>query len=194
MSDLLTINTDAALHNKPVVVEEEANPLTLFGESFPLLGEVMPEYSAPLPNPTMNKFVKELKMTMKLYGGLGLSANQVGAKTRVFVIGTDQFQMVCINPKVLNVSADLAKDGEGCLSYPGLYLKIERPSWIEVEFTNEFGETKQTRLEGVTARCFLHELDHLNGVRFVQHVKPLALQMARQKQTKIIKKIKRHTR
>jgi peptide deformylase len=61
-----------------------------------------------------------------------------------------------------------------------------------VEFTNEMGELKQMRLEGITARCFQHELDHMNGIRMIDHIGPVALQMARKKQEKIIKKIVRH--
>ena len=136
--------------------------------------------------------LKRLKMTMKLYGGLGLSANQCGVFERVFVIGTDQFQIACINPRIVGKSPSTIKESEGCLSYPGLYVKVDRPDWVEVEYTNENGELIQTRLDGVTARCFQHELDHMNGIRMVEHVGAVALQMARRKQEKIIKKIVRH--
>jgi peptide deformylase len=127
-------------------------------------------------------------MTMKLYSGLGLSANQCGIAERMFVVGTDEFQLVCLNPKVL-AFGPTEKDKEGCLSFPGLFLNIERPSWIEVEFTDENGTVNQTRLDGISARCFLHELDHLDGIKYTELVKPLALRMARQKATKIVKKI-----
>jgi len=125
---------------------------------------------------------------MKLYAGLGLSANQCGVAERMFVIGTDDFQLVCINPKVID-QGPAVKDKEGCLSFPGLFLNLERPSWIEAEFTDEFGEVKQVKLHGLSARCFLHELDHLNGIRYTNYAKPLALKMARQKANKIVKKI-----
>jgi peptide deformylase len=106
----------------------------------------------------------------------------------MFVVGTDEFQLVCLNPKVL-AFGPTEKDKEGCLSFPGLFLNIERPSWIEVEFTDENGTVNQTRLDGISARCFLHELDHLDGIKYTELVKPLALRMARQKATKIVKKI-----
>jgi peptide deformylase len=70
-------------------------------------------------------------------------------------------------------------------------LSIPRPKWIEVEFTNENGERKQTRLEGLTARCFLHELEHLNGVKFTSHVGSVAMAQAKRKQEKLIKRIVR---
>lgn len=186
MSEMLTIDTSAGL-----VKEERVEPLPLFGENYPMLSMVMPEYIDPLPNSVMTNLVKRLKLTMKLYGGIGLSANQCGVYERVFVIGANDYTITCINPKILNASADIKKDNEGCLSFPGLYVKIDRPSWVEVEYTDERGETKQTKLEGLTARCFVHELDHMNGKKFVSHVGPVALQMARKKQSKLMKKYTR---
>ena len=186
MSEILTIDTSAGLAK-----EEKVEPLPLFGENSTMLNMVMPEYTDPLPNPVMTNLVKRLKLTMKLYGGIGLSANQCGVYARVFVIGANDYTVTCINPKILNVSADIKKDNEGCLSFPGLYVKIDRPSWVEVEYTDESGETKQTKLEGLTARCFVHELDHMNGKKFVSHVGPVALQMARKKQSKLMKKYTR---
>jgi peptide deformylase len=139
----------------------------------------------------MVMLAKRMKMTMKLYGGVGLSANQCGVSERMFVIGTDEFQLVCLNPKVIKQSETTTKNREGCLSFPGLFIGIDRPDWIEVEYTDEFGTVKHGRLEGVSAQCFLHELDHLNGIKFVSYVKPVALQMARKKQKKTIKTIVR---
>jgi peptide deformylase len=109
----------------------------------------------------------------------------------VFVIGTEHFQIACINPKVVAKSEELSRDNEGCLSFPALYVKVERPVWCDVEFYDETGAFKQIRLEGLTARCFLHELDHLNGVKFTQHVGPVALKLAQQRQEKMIKKMQR---
>jgi peptide deformylase len=188
MSEILTINTEEDVHK---VDRIKVNPLPLYGEEYFMLKHKIPEYEDPLPNHLMSDLIRRMKMTMKLYGGIGLSANQCGVSERVFVIGTDQFQIACINPKVVSESANREKNNEGCLSFPGLFCKIERPDSIVVEFTAEDGQTKQMEMTGVTARCFLHELDHLNGVRMVDHVKPVALQLARQKQQKIIKKIKR---
>jgi peptide deformylase len=111
----------------------------------------------------------------------------------MFVIGTEEFQLVCINPKVID-EGPYVKDKEGCLSFPGLFLNVDRPSWIEVEFTDENGNINQVKLHGLSARCFLHELDHLNGIRYTNLVKPLALKMARQKANKIVKKIVRNNK
>jgi peptide deformylase len=187
MSEVLTIDTTSG-----IVTEEILEPLTLFGENHPMLSVPIPEYKDALPNPSMKNLVARLKMTMKLYNGVGLSANQCGIMQRVFVIGTEHFQIACINPRIIGQAPSTIKAEEGCLSFPGLHVKLDRPEWVEVEFTNEMGELKQMRLEGITARCFQHELDHMNGIRMIDHIGPVALQMARKKQEKIIKKIVRH--
>jgi peptide deformylase len=187
MSDeILVINTDNVVKQTEVI-----EPLPLYGEEFGMLDDEIPMYTDTLPNPIMNKLVERLKLTMKLYGGIGLSANQCGVYQRVFVLGHGDFQLVCINPKVLEVSEETIKSDEGCLSYPGLFVKIERPAAIKVEFTTETGETKQMMLEGLTARCFMHETEHMNGRRFLQHVKPVAMKLARQRQIKRVKKVTR---
>ena len=184
MSDILTIDTEAG-----VVTEERMEELPLYDERLPMLDSEIPTYNLRLPNPHMTKLVKQMKMTMKKFGGIGLSANQCGVYERVFIIGTEHFQIACINPKIIEKSATTIKSEEGCLSYPGLYLKIERPEWIVAEFTTENGEVKQMRFDGITARCYQHELDHMNGKKFVDYVGPVSLQMARKKQSKIMKKV-----
>lgn len=187
MSDeLLVIDTSKAVSQNELI-----EPLPLYGEGFEMLYKSIPEYTDVLPNPIMNKLVQRLKLTMKLYAGIGLSANQCGVYQRVFIIGHEDYQLVCINPKVTHVSEQIEKSNEGCLSYPGLFVKIERPLAINVEFTTETGENKQLKLEGLTARCFMHELEHMNGQSFIQHVKPVALNVARDKQKKRIKKVTR---
>jgi peptide deformylase len=186
MSDqTITINTDNALY-----VPKETKPqiLPVYGDSNPLLSQVMPEYTDPLPNPIMSNLVSRLKVTMKAFAGIGLSANQCGIPARVFVIGTEHFQMACINPKVISGSGTQLKGVEGCLSFPGMYLNITRPNFIDVEFTDENGETKRMTLDGLTARCFLHELDHMNGIKYTSYVGPVALQTAKRKQQKLLKK------
>ena len=191
MSDILneqifTIDTEANIQK-----DKKVEPLQLFNDNHPMLSKEIPEYKIPLPNPNMNLLINRLKMTMKKYSGLGLSANQCGVFERVFVIGSEHFQFACINPKIIDQSAEMLKDNEGCLSYPALYLKIARPSWIMASFYNENGEKVDMKMEGLTARCFQHELDHMNGVRFIEHVGPVSLRLAKQKQDKIIKTITR---
>lgn len=186
MSELLTIDTGAGF-----VKQEKIDPLPLYDDNHPMLKVKIPEYEHSLPNSAMTQLIKRMKMTMKKFGGIGLSANQCGVFERVFVLGTDEFQLVCINPKVVEFSESKIKMAEGCLSYPGLFLNIERTNSITVEFLNEKGETIQMKMEGVTARAFLHELDHMNGVRFVDHVGPVSLRMAKKRQVKLNKQVQK---
>jgi peptide deformylase len=189
MSDILTIDTSAGLQQI-----EKINPLPVHGEDYFMLSVPIPEYKGDFPNPAIVHLAKRLRTTMKLYSGLGLSANQCGVAERMFVIGADDFQITCLNPKLKIMSANKVKEKEGCLSYPGLFLNVERPDWIEVEFLNEHGEKQEMRLDGLTARCFMHEMDHMNGIHYTNYVKPLALKMARQKAAKLVKKIIRNSK
>lgn len=188
MSQILKLNTVDPKYQQ----EKEVEPFPLYDENHPMMKQRIPEYDITLlPNPVMTHTINRLKMTMKLYNGLGLSANQCGVFERVFIVGNGEIVIVCINPKVIKVSEDLIKDNEGCLSFPGLFLKVERASSVEVEYYDFQGKKYNTTFTGLTARCFLHELDHMNGVTMDKHVKPLALKMAKDKQGKLFKRVKR---
>lgn len=183
MSDTLIIDTGASLSTPELI-----QPLPLYDEHYYMLKAVMPEHDVKmLPNPVMTKFARRLQVTMQKYNGIGLSANQCGIQERMFVMG----DFVCINPKIVGHSAETIKMREGCLSFPGLFVTIDRYYEIDVEFYDENGQLHKHHFEGVTAQCFQHELDHMNGISYTSYVKPLALQMAREKQKKMIKKVKR---
>lgn len=121
--------------------------------------------------------------------GIGLAANQIGLTKRVFVIGSRNIEgfplpFAAFNPKILESSQELAIDQEGCLSYPGLWLNVKRPERIVAEYQTSKGDTITAEMSGLIARCFQHELDHLNGVCFVDKVSRLKLQLALKKQGK----------
>jgi peptide deformylase len=187
MSEVITINTQ-----DNVIEQFRVEPLPLYTEDYHLLREIMPEVElGQLPNPEISRLISRLKFTMKLFSGVGLSANQCGIRKRIFIIGSDDFHMTCINPKIVNYYGSQAKMNEGCLSSPGLYVKIPRYESIEVEYYDENGNLVNTVLDGITAQCFQHELDHLNGIYFTELAGETSLMMARKKQSKLIKKIKR---
>lgn len=184
MSEFLTIDTGTN-----TVKQEKIEPLPLYDENYFMLKQNMPEMNLSLINSAVTqKLIKRLKLTMAMYNGIGLSANQCGVAERVFVIG----EFVCINPKIIGCSAEVEKVKEGCLSYPGLFVMIPRNKWIDVEYIDENGQVQQRHFEGVTAQAYQHELDHMNGVSFVDKVGPVTMRLARQKQQKLIKKIKRN--
>jgi peptide deformylase len=184
--DFLVINTTAPTR----VVEEPILPLPILSDGHPKLAERMKEFDlSQVMNPEIQKFIKQLKLTMTTYGGLGLSANQCGIRFRMFVMGSDEFQMVCINPNIVETFGEPEKMREGCLSYPGLYLNVPRYKKIVVEHFDHLGEYNTTTLEGISAQVYQHELDHMNGVVYTNKVGPLALELAKKRQKKLIRKI-----
>lgn len=188
MSEFITIDTKEAVVKKD---DFQIEPLPLYDDTIPLLHRAMPEYTGELPDPDMAMLAKRLSMTRRKFGGIGLSANQCGVEARMFVIGTDDFEMVCINPEVIEMSEDMANDKEGCLSFPGLALRVSRPFTIKVRYLDLEGNSVEQTLDGITARCYLHELDHMNGIVFTEKVGKTALMMAKEKQKKLSKKYQR---
>ena len=118
--------------------------------------------------------------------GIGLAANQIGLTKRVFVMGSNNIEgfplpFAVFNPKIIESSQELCIDQEGCLSYPGLWLNVKRPERIVVEYQTSKGDIITAEMSGLIARCFQHELDHLDGVCFVDKVSKLKLQLAMKK-------------
>lgn len=132
-----------------------------------------------------NKFASSLVETCKKYNALGLSANQCGFNYRVFVAGSGDSYVAFFNPVIVSVSPETSKMEEGCLSFPDLFLIVERPATIEVVYQDFTGAQKTAKFAGLTARCFQHELDHMNGVCYTEKVKPLAMQMALKRKAKL---------
>lgn len=127
--------------------------------------------------------------TMLANNGLGLAANQVGLPYRVFVMRTADLPIVCYNPKIVDVSTETVLLEEGCLSHPNLFVKIKRPKKIKVRFTEPNGQTTTQIYDGMTARVFQHELDHLDGICHLQRANKYHLEQAR-KNAKKMKKSK----
>lgn len=185
--DVIVIDTDQQVKTGLGIRSEQI--YALVHESDPILQEVMPEWD--WKNPPMNAAVlaSNLVETCRLHRGYGLSANQCGLKYRVFVMGYDTEYVAFFNPKIISTEGEKHMV-EGCLSFPFLGLYITRADSVTVEYQDFKGETKTSRFEGISARCFQHELDHMNGIVYTKKVKPLALQMGMQKRTKLMKKLK----
>ncbi|MBI4665582.1 MAG: peptide deformylase [Nitrospinae bacterium] len=113
-----------------------------------------------------------MAQTMLAAPGLGLAAPQVGVSKRLIVVvspedGAKPFAMV--NPEILE-TGEAVMDEEGCLSMPEIYAYVERPEWIIARYTDINGDTQTVRAEDIMARCIAHEIDHLNGVLFWDHL------------------------
>ena len=129
--------------------------------------------------------------TMEHFNGIGLSANQCGVMERVFVMYSDvktRESIACFNPKIVTESDEEIFMDEGCLTYPGLWLKVKRPDGIEVTYEDENGEKQEKAMFGLEGRIFQHEYDHMIGTNFTQKVSKLRLDMARKRQKKQAKK------
>ncbi len=118
--------------------------------------------------------------------GIGLAANQIGLTKRVFVMGSENIEgfpkpFAVFNPIIKEASSTLVLDDEGCLSYPGLFLKVKRPEWIIAEYQDSKGNLNEIKIDGYLSKCFQHELDHLNGICFVDRVSQMKLQLAMKK-------------
>lgn len=128
-----------------------------------------------------------LESTMRNLNGLGLSACQIGYNVRVFSMRTEP-DVTIFNPRVVDVSNEVVELEEGCLSFPNLIVKVKRPRLIRARFQLMDGEVRTMKFDGMTARIFQHELDHLNGRLFFDQVSNLKLGMAIRKAAKTGKK------
>ena len=187
MSDVIVFNTEDAVKGEKT--DRVVSTFKLVGEDNPILKEVMPEWDFSNPPTNAIEFASTLVETCKANKGYGLSANQCGFKYRVFVMGAGDEYVAHFNPKLV-ATYDEAHMIEGCLSFPLLGLRITRPSAVDVEYQDYNGETKTAHYTGISARCFLHELDHMNGIVYTSRAKPMALQSGIQKRNKIMKKMR----
>lgn len=116
------------------------------------------------------KLIDSMKETLRYYNGLGLAAPQVGVSKRIFIaLNTETDKIITvINPEIVYTTGEEI-DLEGCLSFPEIYISIKRPKKVTVKGLNEEGEEIIVEGEGILARCFNHEIDHLDGVLLIDY-------------------------
>jgi peptide deformylase len=170
--------------------EKKFDVFKVLPDTHPALHQVLPEFDFSKPPVEPNWFASSLVETCRAYNGMGLSANQCGYNHRVFVMGSGENFVAFYNPKIVKTEGETVME-EGCLSFPLLTFKIKRAEQIWVEYQDFTGAKKEAHYIGLTARCFQHELDHMNGIVYTSKVKPLAMQMALKKRAKIMKKYTR---
>lgn len=128
---------------------------------------------------------QEMLKTMKANHGIGLAANQVGLDRSVFVMKLqDGREIGFFNPAILWAEGEQSGE-EGCLSFPNLFLTVKRYQKLVATYLDKTGERCIIELEGIDARCFQHELDHLNGICFTDGISKFKLDRALQKQRKL---------
>jgi peptide deformylase len=141
----------------------------------------------------LQTLVNDMLETMYDAPGIGLAAIQIGVAKRLLVIDLAKEEetkapMVFANPELISVSDELSIYEEGCLSIPDYYESVERPASIKIKYQDEKGETREMDADGLLATCLQHELDHLNGVLFIDHISKLKRSRVITKFTKAAKR------
>ena len=142
--------------------------LQLTPNTHPILHERVKPCSKDLDRPEMSRILKE---NMIHYGGVGLSANQIGIGERVFIMMLNmetEETITCFNPRIIKRYDDDVWCEEGCLSFPDEIINIQRPDRIVVKYEDEDKKDHKIKLSGIAARVFLHEFDHLEGIVFTE--------------------------
>ena len=156
-------------------------PIYLYGQ--PVLRKVAE--NVPADYPELPKLAENMFATMDKASGVGLAAPQVGLALRMFVVDGDAlsedypecsgFRRCMVNPEMIEESEETDTKDEGCLSIPGIYEPVKRPTWIVMKYLDENLVEHQERIEGFAARMTLHEYDHLDGKMFIEHVSPIRI-------------------
>ena len=166
----------------------------LIEEASQVLRTPPPVFDFENPAEPPEEIAKNMAEAMEKFGGLGLSANQVGLPYRMFVMrtmheGETESKVVpYFNPELTKVSQETELMKEGCLSFPDIFLMIKRSKTIEFKYQDVEGKEHTAVLEGLGARCVQHEIDHLNGILFLQRASKLKLERAMKARPKQKKK------
>jgi peptide deformylase len=139
---------------------------------------------------SLRRFMTDMVETMYAENGIGLAAIQVGVPKRVAVIDLDpggpkSKQLYLVNPRIVEASGELSTYHEGCLSVPEVWDDVKRPARLTVEYTDEHGEKQTVTADGLFATCLQHEIDHLNGRLFIDHLSKLKRSIALRKSAKL---------
>ncbi|MEN0115303.1 MAG: peptide deformylase [Agrobacterium cavarae] len=138
----------------------------------------------------IQRLADDMLETMYDAPGIGLAAIQIGVARRMLVIDLSRDDeenkpQVFINPEILKVSDDVSTYEEGCLSIPDYYAEVERPASLTVGYLDRDGKQQTVEADGLLATCLQHEIDHLNGVLFIDHISRLKRDMVIKKFTKL---------
>lgn len=131
---------------------------------------------------SVRKLMDDMLDSMYAANGIGLAAPQVGDSRRVIVVdvgreGDEREPMFLANPQIIGVAAEDRPHEEGCLSLPEHYAEVIRPDWVRVRYLDRDNEIREINADGILSTCIQHEIDHLDGVLFVDHVSALKRNM-----------------
>lgn len=155
---------------------------------------VLREVSRPIEtvNDDIRRLADDMLETMYDAPGIGLAAIQIGVPRRMLVIdvskdGEEKAPLVFINPEIVRTSDERSVYEEGCLSIPDYYAEVERPAALTVNYVDREGKVQSVDADGLLATCLQHEIDHLNGTLFIDHISKLKREMVIRKFTKTAK-------
>ena len=191
MSDIITVGGDLAPKTTYEFKKDDSEitlrKLDLLTEDHPVLHKEPLTWIFDPPQADPKLMYEIMLENMVYHHGLGLSANQIGMPVKVFAMRIDESDnvIVCFNPKILKESKQMVMMTEGCLSFPSLYLNKRRPETLSVKYQNADGDFIDAHFEGLAARVFHHEMDHMMGKTFLDGVSKILLQSARRKQKKL---------
>ena len=200
MSDIITVGGDYSPKTKyefkGVDGDLTLRKLDLLPEDHPVLHQEPLTWIFDPPQADPKLMYEIMLENMVYHHGLGLSANQIGMPVKVFAMRIDESDnaIVCFNPEIVKESEEMIKMTEGCLSFPSLYLNKRRPKEVSVKYQNADGDFITAHFEGLAARVFHHEMDHMQGKTFLDGVSKILLQSARRKQKTLIRKAKKDGR
>ena len=200
MSNIITIGADYSPNTKYEFKSEDdeitLRKLDLLPEDHPVLHQEPLTWISDPPQADPKLMYEIMLENMVYHHGLGLSANQIVMPVKVFAMRIDESDnaIVCFNPEIIEESEEMITMEEGCLSFPLLYLKKKRPETLSVKYQNADGDFIDAHFEGLAARVFHHEMDHMKGKTFLDGVSKLFLQAARKKQKTLTRKVKKDGR
>jgi len=166
----------------------------LVKETDPFLREIPVRFDFKNPQVDPEKLSAQLIENMIHHEGLGLSANQIGIPVTVFAMRMDEHALVVFNPEILEWSEDTTYMKEGCLSFPGLWIAMERAKTVAVKFQVFDGEEQAGSMTELSARIFQHESEHMDGDLFIDNVNKFKLKSAMRKRNIYLKKFKKENK
>ena len=166
----------------------------LVKETDPFLREKPEVFDFENPQVDPEKLQKQLIENMIHHEVLGLSANQIGIPVTVFAMRMDEHALVVFNPEILEWSEETTYMREGCLSFPGLWIAMERAKSVAVKFQVFDGKEQAGSMTDLSARVFQHESEHMDGDLFVDNVNNFKLKSAMRKRNMNLRKLKRENK
>jgi len=164
----------------------------LVKETDSFLKEVPEKFNFENPQVDPEKLQEQLVENMIHHEGYGLSANQIGIPVQAFSMMLDDKPMVVFNPEILEWSEETTYIREGCLSFPGLYVAVERARAVAMKFQAYDGEEQGGSLQDMSAKIFQHEMEHMEGKLFIDNVSGFKLKSAMKKRRIYLKRINRN--